>query len=372
MGMIIVLFSIACLKQEQAEPAQEPKKAPKVSKEVTSQQEDDKGDSDSYLARKLLPNYSLGEVVSKKNLVVIPILTSIKDQYQQNYLSLNEALESKLLVVKEVEGGGNVPVIEVISKSDKPVFLPFGGIISGGNQDRMIREDVVLKPKQTRKVPVYCIEQGRWAASTTGENFTANRQMGSLALKSISNVSAGQGRIWSNVAGSNAAFSNTIGSGNFQGNALTPAFKKLAGEFKDVDEKVKKQTDTCGTIVILNGKVIGLEIFASKNYFKKTWPQLFQSYIIDIPSEKNKVEIDAAKAKKLAQDYLKKIRKANITQKTEESEIRFKIEDKECLGYALVEKKKGRLAYLRFFPKVKKKEKTVNAEDRGSSVIIIE
>ena len=38
-------------------------------------------------------------------------------------------------------------------------------ILSGGKQDRVLNQPVMLRPKEVSRVPVSCIEQGRWSSS---------------------------------------------------------------------------------------------------------------------------------------------------------------------------------------------------------------
>ena len=42
-----------------------------------------------------------------------------------------------------------------------------GEVVIGGKQDRVLTEDIVLAASETQQVAVNCVEQGRWAPSTT-------------------------------------------------------------------------------------------------------------------------------------------------------------------------------------------------------------
>lgn len=300
---------------------------------------------------KALAPYSPGKAIAAENLTVVPIVSFLSSEGRDKYLSLDEALQKKLLTVREVSRSGSVPVLEVVSHADAPIFLPFGSIMTGGKQDRMLRDDVLLQAKERRKINVYCIEQGRWRPGRGGGVFRTSQQMAPQSLKSLGTSRHGQGEIWSKVSERNRALGNRSASQNVQGTQETEAFKKLSKRLKSVRDGVAKQPKVCGAVVVLDGKVVGTEIFAGKAYFNKIWPQLFNSYVVDAASTKEKVKTAPAKAKDLAEAFLAKIASAKVTERSEKDAIRLTVKSDAGSGQALIEKRKGRLVYFRFFPK---------------------
>ncbi len=76
--------------------------------------------------------------------------------------TLQEALAKGSVIVHET---GEVQELKIENRGDRPVFVQFGDIVKGGQQDRVLTISMVLEPK-SGLVPVgaYCVEQGRWAA----------------------------------------------------------------------------------------------------------------------------------------------------------------------------------------------------------------
>ena len=76
--------------------------------------------------------------------------------------TLQEALARGTVEVHET---GNVRELKIENKGDTPVFVQFGDIVKGGQQDRVLTVSLLLQPK-SGVVPIgaYCVEQGRWAA----------------------------------------------------------------------------------------------------------------------------------------------------------------------------------------------------------------
>ena len=68
-----------------------------------------------------LSELELGEPKVFKNMGVIPLFTSTDGNPQ--YLTLNEAMEKRLLTITEVSQGGSVPELKVVNKAEIPVLL---------------------------------------------------------------------------------------------------------------------------------------------------------------------------------------------------------------------------------------------------------
>ncbi len=63
----------------------------------------------------------------------------------------------------ESQGTANVNRLLVLNTSNRPLYLMPGEVISGGQQDRTIGEELVLEPSgKPQEVEVFCVEQGRW------------------------------------------------------------------------------------------------------------------------------------------------------------------------------------------------------------------
>jgi len=100
-----------------------------------------------------------GEVQDFKNLQIIPLF--IEGEEGPVYLTLKEALEKRLPVVKEVSAEASVPELKVINNADVPVFLMDGEELAGAKQNRVLNTSILLKKKSELIIPVSCTEQGR-------------------------------------------------------------------------------------------------------------------------------------------------------------------------------------------------------------------
>ncbi|MCK5767239.1 MAG: hypothetical protein KAH35_02545, partial [Candidatus Atribacteria bacterium] len=107
---------------------------------------------------------SFGELQGFKNLQIIPLFTTGEEG--PVYLTLKEALEKRVLVVKEVSAEASVPELKVINNADVPVFLLDGEELAGAKQNRVLNTSILVKEKSELIIPVSCTEQGRWSYQT--------------------------------------------------------------------------------------------------------------------------------------------------------------------------------------------------------------
>jgi hypothetical protein len=78
-----------------------------------------------------------------------------------HYLTLQEAMEKKIVVVHET---GNVYELSIENVSpERAVYIQSGDIVKGGRQDRTIAMDFIAPPR-SGKMPIdaFCVESGRW------------------------------------------------------------------------------------------------------------------------------------------------------------------------------------------------------------------
>src|SRR5204863_6795265 len=112
----------------------------------------------------------------------------------QAFLTLDEGLRSGEVIV--TEGGsvqplmrrGNRPVthdgaqvnqLVLVNNSKKPLLLLAGEIVTGGKQDRIIGKDrLVPAESDPIDLSVFCVEPGRWVATSGNYNFKAPVAMG--------------------------------------------------------------------------------------------------------------------------------------------------------------------------------------------------
>ena len=214
----------------------------------------------------------------------------------------------------------------VMNTSDKPLYLMPGEVISGGQQDRTIGQEIVIAPgKEPVPIDVFCVEYGRWSGrsitSTTAqlaeaggfgadlsivvsatapvEELAEEAQRGTFVASvgqlnkdaRLAVQAAGeQGKVWEEVAKTNSKVGNDSDSGNFAANytsgEVVEDFEPFVNELKSIGET--KQI--VGVAVAVNGKILAVDVYESTPLFKKFWPKLLKSYVLDAVAAKDDSE----------------------------------------------------------------------------------
>lgn len=245
---------------------------------------------------------------------------------------------------------GDVNTLMVLNSSGKPLYLMPGEVISGGNQDRTIGQEIVIESSD-KPVPVdvFCVEHGRWGgrsvADTTSQLAAANRFHPNLSLvtsatqsveelaedahkgkfvASVGHVSKdvrmavqtqGQGQVWDEVGKANAKIGNESQSESFAENYTSGEFAEDFAPFMTLREPVENTRQVVGVAVAVNGKMLSVDVFESTPLFKKFWPKLLKSYALDAVAASEENEAKEKLATVTVADciaFLKEMEKANV------------------------------------------------------------
>ena len=220
-----------------------------------------------------------------------------------DYVTLSEAMEKEWVVVHET-GNVNQLSVENVTKSRTVVVLA-GAVVKGGKQDRVLGQDLILKP-QSGKVSIasFCVERSRWTkrGNESLQAFSGNSvQVSGKALRKAVKGGLGQGRVWQEVANEQTKISTNV-KADVKANA-SPTSYQLAVENKDLKKEIEnykkeletiidKHPDAVGYAVAINGEFSTADVYASQKLFRKTWSQHLESAITEAVSLKNKVKKD--------------------------------------------------------------------------------
>jgi hypothetical protein len=293
------------------------------------------------------PGYKVLDPIRHGNLTVFPVVAA-KSYPTAEFLTLDEGLRSGEVVVTEagsVQGlirrhpgtgirrdGAEVNRLVLVNNSKRPLLLLAGEIVTGGKQDRVIGKDRIV-PAESDPVDlsVFCVEPGRWVASS--EHFGASEAMygvsrggkpGSapMAIMAQPSVRAkamadkDQNQVWAEVRKQQAAETVQV-SGVAPGIAAELAQTSSYARVMENDA-VRKQVDAVakpieqnyqslirqlrdrnavGVVVAVNGRIIWADVFASTDLLGKYWPKLVRSYASEaVVTRAKEAEVGVAQA----------------------------------------------------------------------------
>ncbi|MHC5055844.1 MAG: ARPP-1 family domain-containing protein [Planctomycetota bacterium] len=250
----------------------------------------------------------------------------------KEFLTLEEALEGKLVVVHET---GNVNTLAIQNLSpDKEVYVQSGDIVKGGKQDRVIASDFIV-PAKSGRMPIssFCVERGRWSprGAESAVAFSASKeQLATKALKIAARMEESQSSVWREVANAQAKLSATLADdadGGAAGGSRPERFVAAEGEVADLRRQVavalagpsrgsaarssasptslqltlekgnvkeaaekyvtalsgvaEGRSDVIGFAFAINGEPNSADVYASRSLFRKLWPKLLKASAVE-------------------------------------------------------------------------------------------
>lgn len=234
----------------------------------------------------LLDKLQFGEVQNFKNLTIMPF--HYKNGNKLEYISLEKALEKEMISIKEISEGGSVPELFVANDSDVKVLLLDGEELIGAKQNRVLNTTILLDVKTSTKIPVSCVEAGRWQYKNRFFS-SAERTMPS-SMKFAKNISvtkelkesegksyrSDQGEVWRAVACLSMDYKFTSPTG-----AMSDVYDYKK---EDIDEYIKSFAsieNQNGMIIFINNNLAGVEYISYQKCFAELYNKLLKGYIMD-------------------------------------------------------------------------------------------
>src|SRR5215212_3222291 len=112
----------------------------------------------------------LGEPVEHRGVVIAPLFP--RTDPRAEYLTLEQAIPLGFHVT-EIDESGSVPELLAKNPLDSSVLLYDGEELIGAKQNRILNVTVLVPARSETKIPVSCVEEGRWSARST--HFAASK-----------------------------------------------------------------------------------------------------------------------------------------------------------------------------------------------------
>ncbi len=218
------------------------------------------------------------------NMTVFPLLAP--QNGDPTYLTLEEALEKDLVQITEVDESGSVPELLLLNRGQQNLLIIEGEELVGAKQNRIVNASFLIPGKTEVKLPVSCVEHGRWDYSS--REFKTSDKVMHASLRRTSqqdvcfNMEGGRGfhsdqlKIWEDISGK---------AHRLKAKAPTEAMSDVYESSKDgletYLEKFRLMECQVGAIFAINGEIVGLECFGFEATFKQFFQKLIKSYALD-------------------------------------------------------------------------------------------
>lgn len=122
---------------------------------------------------------TVNEVVLRQEVVGEVVL---KDQGVVTWLRVGPPAGGVVLPARaeglRIEETGEVPTLRVVNPTDLMVLLAGNQVVRGGKQTRTVERTVIVGPRAAVRVPVRCVEKGRWSfRGNATSNFEVDEKL---------------------------------------------------------------------------------------------------------------------------------------------------------------------------------------------------
>jgi hypothetical protein len=232
------------------------------------------------MSTKLSSTIQLGEPIVYRGIVVAPLFP--RQQPRADYITLEEAIPLGFRV-SEVDAAGSVPELLASNPLDSNVLLYDGEELVGAKQNRILNLTVLLPVVSETRIPVSCVEEGRWAARSAAfaaadhtaypelrrrkaELLSADPLVQGLAQHGVSaEVSAKADRL--QAAAPTLAQADIFTSRADELGVLRRAFPLVAGQ--------------SGAIFAVGPNTVTLDYVSQPRAFQLLYPKLLDGYLLD-------------------------------------------------------------------------------------------
>jgi len=222
-----------------------------------------------------------------------------------DYRPLGEALEKSDVTVGEMPSA-HVPELLVTNKGRIILLAIDGDEVVGGHQNRIFNSSVLLGHGET-KVPVSCVERGRWDGSRagfkSGERLPHGARKNSHGhvyenLSSHGSHASNQGAVWRDVESSHSKHGTHSST-----HSMHDFYSAQAGKLKAFEQALPYPKNAVGMIVAIGGKFVGCDVFDQPRTAEHYWPRLIRACAAEALDAEHKVP--ETTAEKLLQELWK-------------------------------------------------------------------
>ncbi len=285
-------------------------------------------------------------------LAVFPLVAA--DPVELAYDLLVDALDRGTLRITEV-GSGTVPELFAVSEGDHPVLILDGEQLIGARQNRMTNRSILLPAHGKTRLPVSCMEQGRW--HSVGEQFGPSPQHSPSRVRRQARqveaeyalhdldvpqeaLSEAQGGVWGAIAEQAAELDARSDTGALDGiyQARTADIESWIADFPPLERQV-------GVVAFLGDEPLGMDLIGGPALYARLHDRLLRGYILDALGARPG---DAGDDPEHAQRFLHRVQGARRAEAATVGKGSYRVLAGEVIGGELVHA--GRVVHVSAFP----------------------
>lgn len=243
---------------------------------------------------KLAALTTIAEPIKHRALSVYPL--KVSKATIANYLVLDEALETGTFRITEVSESGSVPSLLAINETSSSVLLLDGEELIGAKQNRVLNLSVMVAAGSTTKIPVSCVEAGRWRTESNEFQSVDRVQFARARAQKLSQVSrsldstneavSDQCAVWDTITAKSSRMRVSSPTG-----AMAAIYESRKNELKNYITAIPAADEQVGAVFAIGNSIVGLELFDAHTTYRSLAPKLVASYALDAMEQTESAEL---------------------------------------------------------------------------------
>jgi hypothetical protein len=237
------------------------------------------------LADRLAAPITVAEPDIVGSLAVFPLITASAPTFQ--YIAFADA-RARGPAIKELPGGASVNDLIVHNPTELTVLLYEGEEVLGAQQNRTFDVSVLVPAGTSLRVPVSCVEQGRWDHGRHAEPFAPAPQAAHPQLRRLKNERvrealaggaaprADQQEVWAEVAAKTLRHGVVSDTG-----ALHDVFEARRGLLDRVAREASMKCSQVGMLAAIGGRFVVLDYVSDVEAFAALHDPLVAGYALE-------------------------------------------------------------------------------------------
>jgi hypothetical protein len=222
----------------------------------------------------------LGELTEHRGLVIAPLFPRLQPRIQ--YLTLEEAIPLGFQV-EEVDAAGAVPELLARNPLETLVLLYDGEELIGAKQNRILNVTVLVPAQSETRIPVSCVEEGRWSARSAFFATARHASYPDLRRRKAEALSVdplarglGQGEVWDEMRSKVERLEASAPTG-----AQADVFRSRDRDLAALRSVFPLLPGQCGALLAIGSNRLVLDYVSRPDAFVRLYPKLLEGYLLD-------------------------------------------------------------------------------------------
>ena len=195
-----------------------------------------------------------------------------------------------------MDEAGSVPALRVVNTADRPLLLLDGEELLGAKQNRILNTSVLIAARSETRIPVSCVEQGRWGyrgrtfSPGDASLFASVRRKKATwvprSLRAGRGHAADQGGVWDELASKTAEHRIASSTG-----AMRDFYSRYEADMLAARRALAPMSGQIGALVYVSGRWAGADLVAGAGLFSRAWSRLCVGYAADAIGSKSSARL---------------------------------------------------------------------------------